>query len=152
MHKLYRFSPIKDEKELEQVLDYLTTELEKLSRKLFDHKLPITTLKIFSHYQDEYEYLHNLVIKMGPKASFSSETSTYVQVSKNIRGYDISYLGIRIVDPYRLHVGCGDYEIDNFDEFKKKYAGKTPCVRDFSDDMIEIWHPEYDVLGYVISK
>lgn len=148
---LYRFSPITSEDTFNKALEYITAELDTLSQKLFDTSLPITTLKIFAHYPDEYEYLHTIVFQMGPQAAFSSETSLYVQVEKEIHGHHIQYVGVRIVDPYRLHVGCGDYEIPNFSDFKNKGSNKTPLVREFSDDMLEVWHPDFDVLGYVVA-
>jgi len=117
----------------------LTVELEKLSLKLFNQALPINTLKIFAHYLDEYDYLHELVSNMGPKAAFSSKTSLYAQVNEKIQAYSIEYIGVRAVDPYRLHVGCGDFEIDNFAEFKETHVNKSPFIRVFSEDILEIF-------------
>lgn len=150
MKSIYHFSPIKDEKGFEEVLSYLVEELDKLANKLFGRSLPITTLKVFPHYQEEYEYLYDLLSKLGSKASFSSDTSLYVQVNKQIKECGIKYLGVRIVDPYRMQVGCGDYEIENFEEFKKQYLGTSPFIRSFRDDMLELWHPDFDVLGYIV--
>lgn len=152
MNNIYRFSPIKDTETFEKVLNYITVELDKLSQKLLGESLPINTLKIFPHYLDEYDYLHKLIEPMGPKAPFNSETSLYVEVKKEIEGFTIDYLGVRVVDPYRLHVGCGDYEIKNFEEFKTKYLHTSPYIREIEgrDDMIEFWHPDFDVLGYVV--
>lgn len=150
MNNLYHFSPIESEKDLSQVWNYLTSELEKLSRELLFQSLPITTLKVFAHYPEEYYYLYNLISEMGPKASFSSDTSLYVQADKKINGQNIKYLGVRIVDPYRLHVGCGDYELESFEQFKKRNTNTSQFVRSFRDDMVELWHPDFDVLGYVV--
>lgn len=150
MDKIYRLSPIKNSRELDDVLGYVATNLEKLSEKLFNERLPITTLKIFAHYPKEYKYLHKLISNKGKEASFSSETSLYVETDQKVNKYNIKYLGIRVVDPYRMQVGCGDYEIDNFEEFKKKWLGKSDFIRSFREDMIEIWHPDFDVLGYVV--
>ncbi len=150
MNNLYRFSPIENEKVFKQVLEYLTSELEKLSQKLLKQSLPITTLKVFPHYPEEYAYLHKLISKKGPKASFSSDTSLYVQVNEKIKGHNIKYLGVRIVDPYRLQVGCGDYEIKNIEEFKKQNTNTSQFVRNFREDMVELWHPNFDILGYVV--
>ncbi len=61
-------------------------------------------------------------------------------------------MGIRVVDPYRMHVGCGDFEIKNFEEYKKKKLGTSEYIREFTDDMIEIWHPDFDVLGYIVPE
>jgi hypothetical protein len=150
MHKLYRFSPIKTEEDFDKVLEYLVNELENLSLKYFEEKLPINTLKVFAHYPEEYDFLYKLVYKLGPKAVLSSETSYYVNVNKKIKDYKIDYIGLRIVDPYRMQVGCGDYEIKNFNEIKEKFKNTSQYIREFSDDMIEIWDPDSDVLGYVV--
>lgn len=150
MDKIYRFSPITNSRELDETFKYLTTNLENLSEKLFNERLPITTLKIFAHYPEEYKYIHDLISSKGKEASFSSETSLYVETDEIVNTYNIKYLGIRVVDPYRMQVGCGDYEIDNFEEFKKKWLGKSDFIRSFREDMIEIWHPDFDVLGYVV--
>jgi hypothetical protein len=87
---------------------------------------------------------------MGSKASFSSVSSLYVKVNRKIGESEINYLGVRIVDPYRLHVGCGDYEISNFEEFKEKHMESSPFIRSLREDMLELWHPDFDVLGYVV--
>ena len=153
MNKLYRFSPIDNEKAVKEAYAYITTELEKLSQKIFNESLPINTLKIFPHYLDEYDYLLDYVNKLGSMGPFNSKTSTYSVVDEKIKGYGIKYLGVRIVDPYRLHVGCGDYEIENFEEFKAKYSNTSPYIRDLEDHgMLEIWHPDFDVLGYVVPQ
>jgi len=147
---IYRFSPIRTEGELTKVWAYLTAELEKLSMELLGKSLPINTLKVFAHYPDEEDFIHKIISEKGPKAAFSSNTSLYAEVDERIGGYDIKYLGIRKVDPYRLHVGCGDFEIEYFDEFKNRETGNSQFVRSIKDDMIELWHPNYDVLGYVV--
>lgn len=147
---MYRFSPIKDENEFNRVLEYLVGELEKLSRQLLSQKLPINTLKIFAHYPDEYELLLQLVQKLGPAGPFNSGSSYYSVVDRKIAGHEIKYIGVRTVDPYRLQVGCGDYEIPNFAEIKAEYAGKSDYARVVEGDMVELWHPEFDILGYVV--
>lgn len=152
MKKFYRFSPIKDEKTLEQVFLYITRELEKLSEKIFKENLSIDTLKVFAHYPDEYDYLYNLISKMGPKSDYSSETSFYVEVDKKFRSHNINLLGLRIVDPYRMQVGCGDWSVEKFPEIKEKYLNSNPYVRDMkrATEMLEVWHPDFDILGYIV--
>lgn len=149
---MYRFSPVQSGSELEEIWIYLTHQLEALSQQLLNTKLPVTILKVFAHYPDEYEFLFSTISAMGKPAPFNSDTSYYVSVDKIIGGYNISHMGVRTVDPYRLHVGCGDYEVANFEEVKGQYVGKSPYVRLFAEDMIELWHPEFDVLGYIIPE
>jgi hypothetical protein len=147
---IYRFSPITTESEIDTVLEYLVGELEQMSVKLLNQKLPINTLKIFAHCPEEYEFLLNFVKGLGEPAPFNSDSSYYAQVKRQIKGHNIEYIGVRVVDPYRLHVGCGDYEIPNFQEIVEQYAGKSDYIKAFREDMIELWHPDFDVLGYVV--
>jgi len=56
--KLYRFSPIKSEKECLETLEYIDLKLRELASLVLEEKLPVNTLKIFAHYQDEYNFLH----------------------------------------------------------------------------------------------
>lgn len=88
---------------------------------------------------------------MGPKSKYTSQTSFYIDVDKKVNGYQIKLLGLRIVDPYRMQVGCGDYEVDNFQKFRSKHIS-LPFIRDITKypNMLEIWHPDFDVLGYII--
>ncbi|MEK7572150.1 MAG: hypothetical protein AAB553_07820 [Patescibacteria group bacterium] len=84
---------------------------------------------------------------------YRSDKNLYVQVADKINGQQIKLLGVRVVDPYRMQVGCGDYEVENFAAFRKKYLNTSPFIRDAKDahDMLELWHPDYDVLGYIIA-
>ncbi len=152
MNKTYRFSPIDSEESFALATEYIVSELEKLSQELLQQSLPINTLKVFAHYPEEYEYLHKLISQMGPLSSLSSDTSLYVEVNNNIKGHDIKYLGVRVVDPYRLQVGCGDYEVKDIEKFKKQNVGTSQFVRNFRNNMVELWHPNFDVLGYVASS
>ncbi len=136
MDKIYRFSPINNDQKLDEAFEYVATNLEKLSEKIFNEILPITTLKVFAHYPDEYKYMNNSILNKGKKALISSDTSLYVETNQKVNKYNIKYLGIRIVDPYRMQVGCGDYEIDNFEEFKRKWLDKSDFIRSFREDMI----------------
>lgn len=153
MNKLYRFSPIISDEDLQKVWNYLTVELQKLSEKVLGEVLPVSILKVFPHYLDEYDYLYKTISEKGPKSSFASDKNLYVDVSEMIEGNKITAIGVRIVDPYRMQVGCGDYEVDNFSEYREKHI-KSPYVRDAKDsvEMLEIWHPDFDVLGYVIPR
>ncbi len=152
MNNLYRFSPIESEESFRKVLEYLTIELERLSQELLKKSLPINTLKVFAHHPEEYDYLHKLVSEMGPESSLSSDTSLYVEVNLKINGHDIKHLGVRIVDPYRLQVGCGDFEIGNIEKFKREHTDRSPFIRSFRENMVELWHPNHDVLGYAVSS
>ncbi len=86
---LYKFSPIKTEKELNEAYEYIASELRKLSKEVLIEELPINTLKLFAHYFDEYEYIYNAVSEKGDPAPFNSKTSYYSVVDEKISGEEI---------------------------------------------------------------
>ena len=159
MSGLYRFSPIKDTNELLDAATYVIKELGVISKLLLDTELSVGSVKIFAHYPDEYETLKKLLHSLG-EPTFETYTSTYVRLHKPITANEqtVQLLGIRIPDPYRTQVGCGDFAIDeDFSSFREKHITNddpTKFVRKavgHTLDMIEFWHPDSDVLGYVLA-
>lgn len=154
MDKIYRFSPIQDKISLKKTWEYISIQLHKLAKEVLHEDLPVTYLKVFAHYPEEYNYLYDYLSKLGEPASFNSDKNFYVHSHQEINNNHIKFFGVRIVDPYRMQVGCGDYEVDDFTAYREKHLGKSPFIRDVKDstEMLEIWHPDFDVLGYVIPK
>jgi hypothetical protein len=155
--RLYRFSPIKTGTESTEVLEYIQEKLRELSRIVIEEELPINTLKIFAHYDNEYVFLKNWIDSKGQNEDGNSSTSYYVKphTPMLVNGDPIEYVGIRIPDPYRAQVGCGDYVVDNFEELRAKYLGKSPYVREVPHQryqMLEFFHPDIDVLGYIVKE
>ncbi|HMM62122.1 MAG TPA: hypothetical protein PKC86_01030 [Candidatus Saccharibacteria bacterium] len=153
--KLYRFSPIKSVDECNEALEYLDTQLKKLTNEVIGESLPVNSLKIFAHYGDEHAFLLQWIDSIG-KNEESSSTSYYVQTQQpiNINGDLISTIGIRTPDPYRSHVGCGDLSVEDYDNFKDEFLNKSPFIREIqhpSYEMLELFHPDFDVLGYVVK-
>lgn len=150
--QLYRFSPIQNEETFLKTCEYITQQMKLLSQKVLGESLPAYNLKIFPHYPDEYTYLHGLLSSMGSQTPAISKTSFYVQVNKTIAGEHITALGVRVVDPYRMQVGCGDYKTNNYEIYKEK-INDSPFIRYLEHtNMLELWHPDFDVLGYILPK
>jgi hypothetical protein len=116
--KLYRFSPIKDEATIINAFEHIYTRLLDLKNRTVDEDWPVYTLKLFAHYEDEYEFLFKWINTIGDKDDASSKTSYYVKPNKPfiVHGQKIPYLGLRVADPYRYQVGCGDFEVENYDD------------------------------------
>ena len=155
--KLYRFSPISTDQSAQVALEYIDEQLRKLSELVIEEYLPVNTLKIFAHYEEEYMFLKEWADCLGENEDDGSSTSYYVKPSTPMTGNKdpIEYVGIRVPDPYRAQVGCGDYVVGNFDEFKEKYLGKSPYIRQVSHqkyEMLELFHPDIDVLGYIVKE
>lgn len=155
--KLYRFSPLSTNDACQEALEYIDEKLRELSRLIIDERPPVNTLKIFAHYNEEYIFLKQWANSIGKSEDSSSATSYYVKPFKPtvINTDSIEYIGIRVPDPYRAQVGCGDYVVDNYDEFKDKYLNSSPYIREVAHqkyEMLELFHPDMDVLGYIVKE
>ena len=63
--QLYRFSPIKDEKELREAVVCVADKTSDLAKKIIGKTLPISSLTIFAHYPDEFEKLSGMAKTLG---------------------------------------------------------------------------------------
>jgi hypothetical protein len=156
--RLSRFSPITSSEDCFSILEYIDKQLGELSNLVLGETPPVNTLKIFAHYEDEYGRLRQWVDTLGPREDdLVSSTSYYVKPSSPVRVNQdlVDYIGIRVADPYRGQVGCGDFAVDDFDAFKSKYLGKSPFLREMPHqtfEMLELFHPDSDVLGYIVRE
>jgi hypothetical protein len=156
--ELYRFSPIKTKEHFRAAIEYVATRCGDLALEITGEKLPVTIVKLFAHYPDEYEALEAWVREHGKRADVSSRNSFYVDVASGltVAGQKITLLGVRKPDPYRMQVGCGDYEVTDLAGLTERAAALQPeYVRSVENahalGMTELWHPDFDVLGYVIA-
>ncbi len=154
--KLYRFSPIKDIGSFVKSVKYIATQTTKLCEKTIGKTLQINYLTIFSHYQEEYENLIKLLQSLGSSRPTNNGIRFELNEPIEVVGQKIKSIRIRKPDPYRTHVGCNDFAVVNYQEFKEKYQKPENknlrlLVRQ-EYEMIEFFHPDFDVLAYVVSK
>ncbi|QQS39410.1 hypothetical protein IPM62_02240 [Candidatus Woesebacteria bacterium] len=164
--KLYRFSPIKNEKELLDAIKHTHFECYKLSKQSFGRYLPNAgNIGIFCHYDDEFERLIKIRERLTEKSD--NYNQKYFRLHKPItipQKGDVpetiyTYLYIRRPDPYRSQVGDVDFYLqpEKYNKLKtemlkgKKVKGAR--VFDRPDlDMIELYDPDSDALGYVSTE
>ncbi|MDD5769896.1 MAG: hypothetical protein PHE25_02925 [Candidatus Gracilibacteria bacterium] len=152
--KLYKFSPIKNYNELVEAIKYVSSKSSKLCEKIIGKKLSIKSLTIFSHYENEYENLKNILSEIGDLYNENNGPRVKLKEKIVIENNIIEFLRIRKPDPYRMQVGCNDFEIDNYKEFKEQYLEENNNLKLFireKYEMIEFFHPDFDVLAYVVS-
>lgn len=164
--KLYRFSPIKSESELLEAITHIHFACFELCKQFFGKYLPVAgNMGVFCHYDDEYEFL----IELRKQLTEASDNlnQKYFRLHKLIvipsRG-DVpettyTFLYIRKPDPYRFHVGDVDFvlEEDKYLELKKSLQDgkiiKGARVFERLDlDMVELYDPDVDALGYVSPR
>jgi hypothetical protein len=162
---LYRFSPIENQASLADAIAYVAGECTWLFFNAVGFAPKVKALTIFAHYPDEYDYLVRLLTSLG-----ESYNEYYVKLANpiivevgvlEVNGVPetvvqtIEFLRIRQPDPYRMQVGCCDYEVDDYWDFKQFYGFMTDNPRTIERtgyEMLEFYDPSSDVLGYVVSR
>lgn len=156
MNSIYRFSPITSKGVLFEAIHYVASESSKLCKKVIGKEYPISGLTIFAHYPKEFETLKKILLKMGSLVSENNGPFIRVRESISLPNNKLDLFRIRKPDPYRLHVGCNDFQVPSYKEFKKKCLERNPdnlrlIVRP-EYEMIEFFDPDFDVLAYVVSS
>jgi len=154
--QLYRFSPIRDEKQLREAIIYVAEKTSELSKKTIGKVLPIKSLTIFSHYPDEFEKLSEMAKTIGDFVNENNGPRVALREPIKVGENTIIHLRIRKPDPYRMQVGCNDFEVEDYNTFKNEYLSKYPnnlrLIERKDYEMIEFLDPDFDVLAYVVSR
>lgn len=161
--KLYRFSPVKSETELREAIRHIHIECFKLCKAALGEYLPVAgNVGFFCHYDDEYNELTKLREKLtqpsdDPKQKYYKlHEPIVIPAESDIPGAVYTHLYIRKPDIYRAQVGDIDFviEAERYASLKRslEQGKEIPCARVFPRadlDMIELYHPDSDALGYV---
>ncbi len=156
MKSLYHFSPINSKEELLEAIAYAATKTTKLCKKVSGNEYSISSLTIFAHYPDEFEKLKSILFELGELDH--ENNGPFVRLSQKIKlpNNELELLRVRQPDPYRMHVGCNDFEVSNYEEFKSKYLDNNPnnlrLIKRPEYEMIEFFDPDFDILAYVLSS
>lgn len=161
--KLYRFSPIKGEKELFEAIKHTHFECYKLCKQTFGKYLPSAgNIGIFCHYEDEHKRLTEIRERLTEESDnvnqkyYKLHKPVVISKKDDVPEATYTHLYIRKPDPYRAQVGDVDFYLEP-EKYKKLKAEmirgkkvKGARVFDRSDlDMIELYDPDVDVLSYV---
>ncbi|MEK6964001.1 MAG: hypothetical protein AABX70_06225 [Nanoarchaeota archaeon] len=162
----YTFSPIRSKAELLKAIAHTHFACYKLCKQSFGIYLPNAgNIGIFCQYEKEYEFLTKLREKL--TESSDNVNQKYYRLHKPIvvpaKGgvprMTYTHLYIRKPDPYRHQVGDVDFFLEPQEYAKIKadlQNGKIiKGARIFPRpdlDMIELFDPDVDALGYVSTE
>ncbi len=164
--KLYRFSPVTTQDELVTAIRHIHLGCHKLCKEAFGTYLPVAgNVGVFSHYDDEYQQLVNIQQFVTTQENpfngkyFKLLTPIEVGASGDVPSATYTHIYIRKPDPYRHHVGDIDFYLEK-EKYKSLYeqiqrGKKVTSARIYPADthnMIELYNPDSDVLGYVNYK
>ena len=138
-----------------QAIHFVVNKNSAMSEKIIGQVLPISSLTIFSHYPEEFEYLSKLALELGELYNENNGPRVTLNEPIKVNNNTITHLRIRKPDNERPQVGCNDFDVKDYTEFKGKYLPIHPdnlrLIERPNYEMIEFHHPNYDVLAYVVS-
>lgn len=164
--KLYRFSPIKNQNQLLEAVEYTHFACYELCRQSFAKYLPNAgNIGIFCHYDEEYDQLVAIRKQLTEPSNdpnqkyFKLHEPIIVPARDEVPESTYTHLYIRKPDIYRSQVGDVDFYLEQseYDELKQslKDGKQIKGARIFPRndlDMIELFNPDIDALGYVSTN
>lgn len=164
--KLYRFSPIANREQLLEAITHIHVSCYGLCKQSFDKFLPNAgNVGVFCHYDDEYDLLvkiRNEMVKPSDDPNqkyFELLEPIVIPAQGDIPETTYTHLYIRKPDIYRAQVGDIDFYLEQseYDKLKQSLNDGTKIkgARIFPRndlDMIELYDPDIDALGYVSTN
>lgn len=164
--KFYRFSPIKTEEELLKAIEHIHFSCFGLCKQSFGKHLPVAgNVGVFCHYDEEYNFLIETRKKLTEasdnpnKKYFLLHNPIVIPAKGDVPETTYTHLYIRKPDPYRAQVGDIDFILEepDYSELKNSLLGekKVKGLRVFERpdlDMVELYDPDNDALGYVSPR
>ena len=152
--KLYRFN-LTSRKNFLRAIQYVARETSRLMQRTIGRELPITYLTIFAHRHEEYERLVAFATELGKPEETNNGLRFNLKEPIRTRSGDLKRLRIRKPDPYRTQVGCADYDVGDYTDFRDKHLAKHPynvrLIERPGYSMLEFHDPDFDVFAYVMS-
>ena len=164
--KLYRFSPIKNKAQLLEVIKHIHFACFELCKQSFNKYLPVAgNVGVFCHYNDEYELLTKIGKELTEpsdnpnKKYFALHKPIVISSKDDVSETIYTNLYIRKPDPYRAQVGDIDFILEepDYSELKQSLLNgkEIKGLRVFEGpdlDMVELYDPDNDALGYVSPR
>ncbi len=164
--KLYRFSPVTDQRGLLEVITYTHFACYQLCKQSFGKYLPNAgNIGIFCHYENEYEILTGIRKELTEASDnvdqkyFRLHEPVVIPAKDDVPQTIYTHLYIRRPDPYRAQTGDVDFYLEpqKYAELKQSLQDgmkmKGARLFDRADlDMIELYDPDVDALGYVSTS
>lgn len=164
--RLYRFSPIGSKDELMEAILFIHFACYRLCWDSFGKYLPDAgNMGIFYHYEEEFiklKQIRDMIVEPSDNPElkyFTLLEPITIPEKDGVPETTYTHLYIRRPDPYRSQVGDVDFYLpeDQYLSLKREMQNgkKVPGARIFDRpdlDMIELFNPDIDALGYVSTS
>jgi len=161
--QLYRFSPIQNQEELLEAINFVHFVCHKLCKQSLGKYLPSAgNIGVFCHYDEEYSRLVKIQKQLTKPSDnpdekyFELYKPIIIPAQNDVPETTYTHLYIRQPDIYRAQVGDLDFYLERakYDKLKRSLidGGGIKGARIFPRDdldMIELYDPDVDALGYV---
>lgn len=162
----YRFSPIHTRDELLQVITHIHLACYKLCKNSFGKYLPNAgNIGVFCHYDDEFKSLKLIRDSLTEPSDnpglkyFTLKESIIIPAQGDIPETTYTHLYIRRPDPYRYQTGDVDFYLPEEEYLslkeemiKGKVVSGARLFERTDLDMIELYNPDIDALGYISTN
>lgn len=162
----YRFSPIQNQDELLEAVKHIHFSCYQLCKQSFGEYLPNAgNMGVFCHYDDEHARLVEIRKQITKPSGnpnqkyFELYEPIVIPAEGDVPETTYTHLYIRKPDIYRAQVGDIDFYLEQpeYDRLKQSLVDgvKLKGARIFPRndlDMIELYDPDIDALGYVSTK
>lgn len=126
--------------DLFNLVRYIANQTVSLKNKYIEEELPIDYLTIFSHSEQEFADMKNIMSSIGEIIDDNNGPVYRLNTPISVTTGKLSFLRIRHPDLDRPQKGCDDFWVGNYEEFKDKYLGR------FSKNMALIKRPSYEMI------
>lgn len=142
---------------ISKVVSSVASKSSRLIEKTLGKRLPIAYLTIFAHGASEYDDLTKQAGELGGRSEANNGLNFLFRKPIETEAGTVSLIRVRQPDPYRSQIGCADFTIENYEEFKRIELPKHPknmrVIERPDFEMIEFFDLEKnDVLAYIVSK
>ncbi len=148
------FEPILSESKLQAAIEHIAKRSVELANVVLSRALPLDTICFFAQSPEEYIFLEKAVLARGSVSKFTHGATLYADTDFMVGQWHISIFGVRTPDPTRPWRGYGDYPVDDYQQLlastrTNPYAKEIISGR--GQSLLELKHPDFDVLGYVVD-
>lgn len=136
-------------------LIHIANQLLLLRKKYIVEAMFLNYLSIFSQSEEEFNELINLAKELGDQIGYSNGPVFQLKETIKTEAGDVEVFRIRKPDQSRPQLGCGDFEVTDWNKFKNEILNQEkPNIKLIIREkyqMIEIQDKEFDVRLYVPS-
>jgi molecular chaperone GrpE len=140
-------------KPLFELINEILTESKRLKEKYYSaENLTLEYVCVLTHDSKEYDFYSEEVLKLGEIVEEGNGIIVNLYENKKVENENVKYIRIRKPDSKNSQKGFVDYSVEDYEDFKSRYA-KSEVVKVVKShngsELLELRDNEFDVLIYI---